>query len=105
MPKCEVIFTRALSGGAIVDAVENVPILETIFYPGSPLHDGAVVIRKDRILNAGCVLPLTSQSIEMKALGLGTRHRAALGISQLCDALVSVISEEKGWISETFEAC
>ena len=88
-----------LSGGAMVDALVSVPMLETIFYPGNPLHDGAVVIQKNRIQNAGCFLPLASQAIELGPLGLGTRHQAALGLSQLCDALVIVISEEKGWIS------
>ena len=88
-----------LQGGAIIDAPISVPLLESLFYPGSPLHDGAVIIRKDRIEKAGVLLPLAPHSMDMERLGLATRHRAALGISRASDALVVVVSEEKGWIS------
>jgi len=88
-----------LQGGVIVDAVVSTPILESIFNPGSQLHDGAVFIRDSRIIKAGCLLPSAPMPSGFEALGLGTRHQAAVGISQLSDALVTVVSEEKGWIS------
>ncbi|RME76097.1 MAG: TIGR00159 family protein [Chloroflexi bacterium] len=73
-------------------------LLQTIFYPGSPLHDGAVVIRADTIVAAGCVLPLTQRPLYARRR-LGTRHRAAVGLSEHADALVIVVSEETGDIS------
>ena len=88
-----------LQGGAIIEAPVSAPILENIFYPGSPLHDGAVIIRDSNILKASVLLPLAPHTSELEALGLGSRHRAALGLSQVSDALIIVISEEKGWIS------
>ena len=92
-----------LQGGAVIDAVVSAPILENIFYPGSPLHDGAVVIRDSNIRKVGVLLPLAPHTSELQALGLGSRHRAALGLSQVSDALIIVISEEKGWISLAFK--
>ncbi len=88
-----------LQGGAIIEAPVSAPILENIFYPGSPLHDGAVIIRDSNIRKASVLLPLAPHTSELAALGLGSRHRAALGLSQVSDALIIVISEEKGWIS------
>lgn len=83
--------------GAIVDAKISVRLLGNLFYEGSPLHDGAVIIRGDRIHAASCVLPLTQN----KNLGrnLGTRHRAGAGLSEVCDALIIIVSEETGVIS------
>lgn len=83
--------------GSVVDANITSRLLGNLFYEGSPLHDGAVIIREDRILAASCVLPLT----EKQNIGgnLGTRHRAALGLSEVSDALVIVVSEETGAIS------
>ncbi len=86
-------------GGTIIDAVVGATILENIFYPGSPLHDGAVLIRDARIIKAGCLLPFAPDPHGFEALGLGTRHAAAVGLSRVSDALVIVVSEEKGWIS------
>lgn len=86
-------------GGVIIDAVVSAPILESIFYPGSQLHNGAVFIRNTRVMKAGCLLPFAPRPSELEALGLGTRHQAAVGLSQVSDALVIVVSEEKGWIS------
>ena len=86
-------------GGVSIDAVVSAPILESIFYPGSQLHDGAVFIRNTRVIKAGCLLPFAPTPSGLEALGLGTRHQAAVGLSQVSDALVIVVSEEKGWIS------
>jgi len=88
-----------LQGGVIIDAAVSAPILENIFYPGSSLHDGAVIIRDYKIRKVSVLLPLAPHTSELEALGLGSRHRAALGLSQVSDALIIVISEEKGWIS------
>ena len=88
-----------LRGGVIIDAIVSTPLLESIFYPGSELHDGAVFIRNARVIKAGCLLPFAPTRSGVEALGLGTRHQAAVGLSQVSDALVIVVSEEKGWIS------
>jgi diadenylate cyclase len=83
--------------GVKIDGVVSSEFLVNIFIPKSPLHDGAVIIREDRVAAAGCFLPLT-QDIELET-DLGTRHRAALGISEVSDALVIIVSEETGVIS------
>lgn len=83
--------------GTIVDASLSEPLIENLFYKGSPLHDGAVIIRDDRVLAAACVLPLTENSNLSK--DLGTRHRAGLGITEVSDAIVLIVSEETGIIS------
>ncbi len=83
--------------GTLLDAEVSSALLENIFYPKTPLHDGAVIIRGDRIHTAGCFLPLTSNTNLSR--DLGTRHRAALGISEASDAIVVVVSEETGKIS------
>lgn len=88
-----------LQGGVIIDAAVSAPMLENIFYPGSILHDGAVIIRDLRIRKANVLLPLAPHSEELDALALGSRHRAALGLSMVTDALIIAVSEEKGWIS------
>ncbi len=72
-------------------------LLASLFWPKSPTHDGAVVIRESRIAAAGCLLPLTEATLQDRRLG--TRHRAAMGLSEVSDALVIVISEETGVIS------
>ncbi len=84
--------------GTVINADVNAELLATIFYPGSPLHDGAVVIRRNRIVAAGCTLPL-SESRDIAAQQVHTRHKAALGISEQSDALVLVVSEETGIVS------
>ena len=83
--------------GTILDAELSTPLIENIFYKGSPLHDGAAILRSDRILAAGCVLPLTQNKNLSK--DLGTRHRAGLGISEVSDAVAIIVSEETGIIS------
>ena len=83
--------------GTKIDAVVSTALLENIFVPNTPLHDGATIIRGARISSSGCVLPLTTNKDISKSLG--TRHRAALGISEVSDALVLIVSEETGTIS------
>ena len=83
--------------GITVDAELNSYLIESIFYPGSALHDGAVIIRDDRIVAASCLLPLSQNPDVDKRLG--TRHRAALGVSEETDAFAIVVSEETGKVS------
>ncbi len=87
--------------GTYLDAMVTAPLLENIFEPNTPLHDGAVVIRKDHIMAAGCILTLS----EAKGISrdLGTRHRAGIGISESTDAVTLIVSEETGIISATKE--
>jgi len=84
-----------------VDARLTTELLETIFYPGSALHDGAIIVQHDRVAAAGCLFPLTDDPTLTKSLG--TRHRAALGLSEETDALVVVVSEETGRVSVCVE--
>ena len=86
-----------LEGCVTIDAVVSVELLITLFDPLTPLHDGAVVIRGDRIAYASCVLPLSKSSEIPKKYG--TRHRAGLGISEESDAIAVIVSEETGEIS------
>ncbi len=83
--------------GTQIDAVVTKELIESIFFEKNPLHDGAVIISKGRILSAACILPLTANKNLSKELG--TRHRAAIGISEYTDAVVVVVSEETGKIS------
>lgn len=83
--------------GTMLDANVSSGLLENIFVPNTPLHDGAVIIRGNKIMTAGCVLPLSANNNLSKELG--TRHRAALGLSETTDAVVVVVSEETGKIS------
>ncbi len=73
-------------------------LLQAIFYPSNPLHDGAVILREDQVIAASCVLPLTQRPLPFQRR-LGTRHRAAIGLSETSDALVVVVSEETGTVS------
>ena len=84
-------------GGTVVNADITPELIGTIFYEGSPLHDGAMVVENNRIAAAGCVLPL-SDNFEISK-DMGTRHRAALGLSETCDAVIIIVSEETGVIS------
>jgi diadenylate cyclase len=90
-----------IESGIQLDAICNSAILRTIFTKNTPLHDGAAIIRQGRIVAANCLLPL-SENIEMTR-GMGTRHRAALGLAEESDALTVVISEETGQISVTMD--
>jgi len=83
--------------GVRINGEISAEMLQSIFYPNSPLHDGAVIVRGNRIIAAGCLLPLPEEGAVKERLG--TRHRAALGLSLASDALVLVVSEETGGIS------
>lgn len=86
-----------ISTGTMLDANVSSGLLENIFVPNTPLHDGAVIIRGTKIVTAGCLLPLTANSNLSR--DLGTRHRAAIGLSEVTDAVIIVVSEETGKIS------
>ena len=86
-----------ISTGTIIDAKASVSMVNNVFFPKSPLHDGAVIIRGGRLYAAGCILPLTQR--EDLSLQLGTRHRAAIGMTENSDAVVLGVSEETGTIS------
>ncbi|MEP6731896.1 MAG: diadenylate cyclase CdaA [bacterium] len=93
----EVPLDRFAESGSRMEAKVSADLLTTIFTPYSPLHDGAILVRGDAIVAAGCILPLSQKPMIDRALG--TRHRAALGLSDESDALVIVVSEERGTIS------
>jgi len=86
--------------GTRIDAKVSAELLVTLFSPGSPLHDGAVIIREDTVLAASCILPLSANPRTVTTLG--TRHRAGLGLSEETDAAVIAVSEESGSISVAF---
>lgn len=83
--------------GTIIDAEPSVPMIGNIFFNKAPLHDGAMIIRDGKVHAAGCILPLTKNN--NISTDLGTRHRAALGISENSDAVIVIVSEETGTIS------
>ncbi len=86
-----------IESGERIDAAVSARLLLTVFFPGTPLHDGAIILRGDRAVAAACVLPLTQRDLADSSLG--TRHRAAVGITEQNDALAIVVSEETGIIS------
>lgn len=83
--------------GTMLDATVTTELICNIFFPKAPMHDGAVIIKEGRIVSAGCILPLTGKNDLSSELG--TRHRAAVGMTESSDALVVVVSEETGQIS------
>jgi len=93
----EVSLEEYVQSGSEMNAKVSADLLATIFTPYSPLHDGAVLIRGDTIIGAGCILPLSQAALIDRSLG--TRHRAALGLSEETDALVVVVSEETAAIT------
>ncbi len=93
----EVGLNDVIQTGRRLEGLASADLLRTIFHPGTPLHDLAAVIRGDRVVAAGCLLPLTERR-DVRGL-LGTRHRAALGLSETTDAVVVVVSEETGAVS------
>ncbi|MBE6720815.1 MAG: TIGR00159 family protein [Ruminococcaceae bacterium] len=92
----DTLLGDVISSGTIIDAAPSKELIENIFFPKSPLHDGAMIIRGSQVYAAGCILPLTRDNVSSS---LGTRHRAAIGITQESDAIVVVVSEETGAIS------
>ncbi len=90
------LLTEQISTGEIINAKISSSLLRTIFFKNTPLHDGAVIIKENQIIAAGCILPLTQRDLD-KTLGL--RHRAAIGISEVTDAVTIVVSEERGSVS------
>lgn len=93
----EIGLRTYIEGGVKIDAEVRSELIDTIFYPGTALHDGAIVIQGQRIAAAGCLFPLTDNPTISKALG--TRHRAAIGLTEETDAVTIVVSEETGQIS------
>ena len=93
----ETMLSDIASTGTIVDAETSVALFGNIFFNKAPLHDGASIIRDGKLYAAGCILPLTGN--KEVDINLGTRHRAALGISEQSDAVVLIVSEETGVIS------
>jgi uncharacterized protein (TIGR00159 family) len=89
--------------GTLLNAELSASLLLSLFYPGNPLHDGAVIIRGNSVVAAGCVLPLSGDHTTFKLKDLGLRHRAGVGLSQVSDAVVFVVSEETGTISMATE--
>lgn len=93
----EIMLSDIASTGTVIDAETSVALFGNIFFNKAPLHDGASIIRDGKLYAAGCILPLTdNKNVD---INLGTRHRAALGISEQSDAVVLVVSEETGIIS------
>ncbi|MCH5190863.1 MAG: diadenylate cyclase CdaA [Oscillospiraceae bacterium] len=93
----ETILGEIAVTGTALDAEVSAELIGNIFFPKAPMHDGAAIIKDGRVISAGCILPLTS-NIDVSS-ELGTRHRAAIGMSESSDALVVVVSEETGAIS------
>ncbi len=87
--------------GTAIDAAVSAALLENIFVPNTPLHDGAAIIRGDRVVAAAAFLPLTDSA--QPGSELGSRHRAAIGISEQSDAMAVAVSEETGWVSVAIE--
>ena len=94
-------LTEYINSGDLIDANISQRLIENIFFKNSPLHDGAMIIRKKRIAAAGCILPVSHSAYIPKSFGL--RHRSALGIAEKSDALAIVVSEETGNISVAYQ--
>jgi diadenylate cyclase len=92
---------EAVESGVPVDCDATPEMLETIFFPNNAIHDGGVILKGDRIAYAACIFPLTARQDLNKSLG--TRHRAAIGLSEETDAVVVVVSEETGMISHAYK--
>ena len=96
------VLTQVLNSGTALDAKLSTSLILTVFDHDTPLHDGALIVQDDRIVAAGCYLPLSSQANIRK--NFGTRHRAALGQTEESDAVVLVVSEETGAFSLAYDA-
>ena len=92
----ETLLGNVIDSGTLLNAKPSKALIKNVFYPKTPLHDGAMVIRHGKILAAGCILPLTKKQLNTR---FGTRHRAAVGLTEESDAIVVVVSEETGSIS------
>jgi len=92
---------EAVESGILVDCEATPEMLETIFFPNNAIHDGGVIIKGDRIAYAACIFPLTQRQDLSKSLG--TRHRAAIGLTEETDAVVVAVSEENGAISHAYK--
>ncbi|MDE6413357.1 MAG: DNA integrity scanning protein DisA nucleotide-binding domain protein, partial [Eubacterium sp.] len=92
----QTLLGDVIDSGTVINAKPTRALIESIFFPKTPLHDGAMVIRDGKIHAAGCILPLTKKDVKSS---YGTRHRAAIGLSEESDAVVVVVSEETGAIS------
>jgi len=92
---------EAVESGIKVDCEATPEMLETIFFPNNAIHDGGVILEGDRIAYAACIFPLTQRADLSKSLG--TRHRAAIGLSEETDAVIVVVSEETGAISYAYK--
>lgn len=88
-----------IDSGITIDAQVSVPLLENIFFKNAPLHDGAAIVLNNRVVAAKCILPVTQSNVPKS---YGTRHRAAIGITETSDAIVVVVSEETGGLSVAF---
>ena len=95
--KRDTMLGEIIDTGTLVDATVSAELIGNIFFPKAPMHDGAAIIEDGRVIAAGCILPLTNNTNISSELG--TRHRAAIGMSEFCDAIVVVVSEETGSIS------
>ena len=93
----ETLLGNVIDSGTLLNAKPSKALIKNVFYPKTPLHDGAMVIRGNSVYAAGCILPLTKNNDLSSQLG--TRHRAALGLSEQSDAIIFVVSEERGEIS------
>jgi diadenylate cyclase len=93
---------EAVESGIRIDCVATPEMLETIFFPNNAIHDGGVIIKGDRIAYAACIFPLTQRQDLSKSLG--TRHRAAIGLSEETDAIVIAVSEETGAVSYAYKS-
>lgn len=93
----EILLDDMVRSGTVLDAAVSAELLKNIFFVKAPMHDGAVIVRKGRVLGAGCMLPL-SKNVNLSR-DLGMRHRAGIGMSENSDAVVAIVSEETGSIS------
>ncbi|MBR5543573.1 MAG: diadenylate cyclase CdaA, partial [Oscillospiraceae bacterium] len=93
----EILLSNVAKTGTYIDSRVNAELLKNIFFPNSPLHDGALIVQNGRASAAGCMLPLSSNTNLSKELGM--RHRAGVGMSENSDAVVVVVSEETGSVS------
>ena len=93
----DIVVSSVFKTGTVIDSRVSAELLKNIFFPNTPMHDGALIIRNGRVAAAGCMLPLSTNTNLSKQLGM--RHRAGVGMSENSDAVVVVVSEETGIIS------